>query len=301
MTDTGGILMANSHVLENDVLRIAVSDAGAELISVFDKEKQAERIWTADPAVWNRHSPVLFPFVGKVKDGKYRYGGKEYAMKTQHGFARDMEFTCLEETPVAVKHCLTATEATKEIYPFDFRLTVEHSIDPEQPRRLTVRWKIENLGDEQMIFAIGGHPGFLCPEGIKKEDCFIVFPDRQELCYISANAAGFALPEKKYTLLTDKGFAAYQPDIPDTWIFEDCQVETVGIATPDRKPFVTMHCAGFPMLAVWANPAGPFICLEPWFGRTDDEGFTGSAEEKKSMQSLPGGSEKDISYSVIFH
>ena len=129
--------MANVHVLENDVLRIAVSDAGAELISVFDKEKQAERIWTADSAVWNRHSPVLFPFVGKVKDGKYRYGGKEYTMKTQHGFARDMEFTCLEETSLAVNHRLTATEATKEIYPFDFRLTVEHSIDPEQPRRLT--------------------------------------------------------------------------------------------------------------------------------------------------------------------
>ena len=119
--------------------------------------------------------------------------------------------------------------------------------------------------------------------------------------YYQILQAGFALPEKKYTLLTDKGFAAYQPDIPDTWIFEDGQVETVGIATPDRKPFVTMHCAGFPMLAVWANPKGPVICLEPWFGRTDDEGFTGNAEEKKSMQLLSGGSEKDISYSIIFH
>ena len=293
--------MADVHVLENDALRITVSDAGAELISVYDKEKQAERIWTADPAVWNRHSPILFPFVGRVKEGKYRYGGKEYVMKTQHGFARDMEFACLEETPSVIKHCLTATEKTKEIYPFDFRLTVEHSIDPVQPRRLTVKWKIENLGDEQMVFSVGGHPGFLIPESIKKEDCFLVFPERQELCYIGANAAGFALPEKKYSLSLDKGFAAYQPDIPDTWIFEDGQVEEVGIATPDKKPFVTMYCAGFPMLAVWANPAGPFICLEPWFGRTDDEGFTGSAEEKKSMQLLPGGAEKDISYSVIFY
>ena len=138
MKDAGGIRMANVHVLENDVLRITVSDAGAELISVYDKEKQAERIWTADPAVWNRHSPVLFPFVGKVKDGKYRYGGKEYAMKTQHGFARDLEFACLEATPAVTKHSLAATEKTKEIYPFDFRLTVEHSINPKQPRRLAV-------------------------------------------------------------------------------------------------------------------------------------------------------------------
>ena len=62
-----------------------------------------------------------------------------------------------------------------------------------------------------------------------------------------------------------------------------------------------MHCAEFPMLAVWANPKGPFICLEPWFGRTDDEDFTGNAEEKKSMQLLPYSSARDISYSVIFH
>ena len=46
------------HVMENDFLRVTVSDHGAELISVWDKERGQERIWQADPAVWNRHAPV---------------------------------------------------------------------------------------------------------------------------------------------------------------------------------------------------------------------------------------------------
>ncbi len=89
------------HIIENEYLRVSIADAGAELTSV--KTRNIERIWTADPAVWNRHAPILFPFVGKVMDGKYRIGNVEYPMATQHGFARDMGFACIEETPTSVK------------------------------------------------------------------------------------------------------------------------------------------------------------------------------------------------------
>ena len=289
-----------TRVLENDSVKVTVADAGAELISVFDKKMGSERIWTADPEIWNRHAPILFPFVGKVMGGKYRIDDTEYMMKMQHGFARDMEFTCQEETAFSVKHCLTATDHTREIYPYEFRLTVRHSIHPGQSRQLAVEWTIENLGDERMFFSIGGHPGFLMPMGVKKENCYLVFPGQNELRYIGANAAGFALPQEVHTLRTDHGFARYQEDIPDTWIFEDHQVGCIGIAGPDKKPIVTMHCEQFPMLAVWANKNGTFICLEPWFGRTDDDGFTGSIEEKKSIEALDPGRKKTISYTIEF-
>ena len=84
------------HVLENDFLKVAIADAGAELSSVVDKESGLERLHDANPDVWNRHAPILFPFVGKVVGGTYRIGEKEYEMKTQHGFARDMEFEFVE-------------------------------------------------------------------------------------------------------------------------------------------------------------------------------------------------------------
>ena len=286
--------MTTTHSLENANLRVTVADAGAELISVFDKTRQAERIWTGDPAVWNRHAPILFPFVGKVTNGAYRVGGKEYPMKTQHGFARDMDFARVAETADSVTHCLTATDGTRAVYPYEFRLTVKHTL---ADRRLQVAWTVENQGDDTMYFSIGGHPGFLLPEGVRKEDAFILFPGAEELTYISANPAGFALPEQKKL----SGSAVrYQADIPDTWIFENNQVRQVGIATPDGQPWVMMRCEQFPMLAVWANPKGPFICLEPWFGRTDDEGFSGTVDQKPGVQRLHPGEKREIAYAMDF-
>ena len=284
------------HIIENDALKVTVADKGAELISALDKRTGNERIWTGDPAVWNRHAPILFPFVGKVFDGKYRIGEKEYPMKTQHGFARDMEFVCVEATPTSVKHSLTADDWTRERYPYDFRLTVEHRL---AGRQLCVTWTVENLGVGEMLFSIGGHPGFLLPGGVNKEDCSICFPGADALEYISVNPAGFALSDIKSLPLTE-GRAKYQPDIPDTWIFEHGQVKQVGIVLPDGTPYVMLNCEQFPMLAVWANPKGPFICLEPWFGRTDNDGFTGTIDQKPDVQRLDAGEMREISYNIEF-
>jgi len=285
-----------THILENEHLRVTVADRGAELISVWDKARDAERIWTGEPEVWNRHAPILFPFVGKVIDGKYRAEGREYPMKTQHGFARDMDFTCVEAGAALVRHTLTDSEWTRERYPYPFRLTVTHRLEGD---RLHVEWTVENPGDGTMFFSIGGHPGFLPPDGARKEDCAILFPDMDALHYIGTSAAGFALPGRKTLALTD-GRAPWQDDIPDTWIFEDGQVKAVGLADPDGRPFVMLDCEQFPMLAVWANPKGPFICLEPWFGRTDDAGFTGTIDQKKGVQSLNAGATRRFEYSMAF-
>ena len=286
----------NTHIMENDSMRVTVSDAGAELVSVFDKEKNAERVWVADPSVWDRHAPILFPFVGRVTGGKYRIADREYTMKTQHGFARDMDFACTGETAASVTHCLSATDQTREIYPFDFRLTVTHRLEG---KRLYIGWTIENAGEDRMYFSIGGHPGFLMPEGVRKEDCRMVFPGADSLRYRYANKAGFIVPGEK-TLSLKEESVSWQEDIPDTWVFEDGQVRNVGILLPDGTPFVMLHCEQFPMLAVWANPKGSFICLEPWFGRTDDEGFEGTIDQKKDIQSLEKGGKREIGYSIDF-
>ena len=289
------------HTLENESLRIRVADHGAELSSVYDKENGCERLWGADPAVWNRHAPILFPFVGRVYDKTYRVGGKEYAMKTQHGFARDLDFACTEETADALCHELCANAETKAIYPWDFRLVVRHRLDRDDPRLLHVEWAVTNRSDEIMFHSIGGHPGFLMPAGVRKEDCLIGFPGKDALRYFCASPAGFGLPEQEKRLTLELGRAPYAPDIPETWIFEGHQVDAVQILRPEGTPWVTLRCAQFPILAVWANPDGPFLCLEPWFGRCDDEGFAGDVSEKPFVEKLAPGETARYAYSIAFH
>ena len=125
-------------ILENEALFVEIADKGAELCRVWDKEAGIERIWNADPTIWNRYALILFPFVGKVNGGKYRLGGMEYEMKTQHGFARDLDFVCVEESRNSVSHVLTASDATRLIYPFEFKLKVRHYLDESDPRHLHI-------------------------------------------------------------------------------------------------------------------------------------------------------------------
>ena len=289
------------HILENEALSLEIADRGAELCRVRDREAGCERLWGADPAVWNRHAPILFPFVGKVIGGKYRLNGREYEMKTQHGFARDLDFVCTEKTKSAVCHVLCATEATRRRYPFDFRLQVRHRLDEANPRLLHVEWEVSNTGAEIMYYAIGGHPGFLPPPGIKKEDCFLGFPGKTRLCYISADPAGFAVPDVLHELPLADSAAPYGKTLPETWIFENRQLSRVQLLRPDKSPWVTLNCEGFPILAVWANAAGPFVCLEPWYGRTDDAGFAGELPDKVCEERLAPGETKRIAYSMEFH
>ena len=289
------------HILETEALSFAVADKGAELSRVWDRELGCERLWSADPAIWNRHAPILFPFVGRVVDGKYRHNGREYEMKTQHGFARDLDFVCTEETSTELCHMLCATEQTRRLYPFDFRLLVRHRLDPDNPRLLHIGWEICNTGAETMYYAIGGHPGFLPPEGTKKEDCCIGFPGRSRLRYISADPAGFAVPGELHELTLRDSLTPYAPNLPETWIFEDRQVSAAQLVRPDGRPWITLRCEDFPILAVWANAAGPFVCLESWCGRTDDEGFAGEISEKVCEERLAPGEKRQIAYSIEFH
>lgn len=48
------------RVLENDFLKVTIDDHGAELVSIYDKEKDREVIWQGDPRFWGRHAAGSF-------------------------------------------------------------------------------------------------------------------------------------------------------------------------------------------------------------------------------------------------
>ena len=45
--------------LENEELLIRVERRGAELSRIYDKRTGRDLLWEADPAVWERHAPIL--------------------------------------------------------------------------------------------------------------------------------------------------------------------------------------------------------------------------------------------------
>ena len=76
--------------ISNEFLELVVSSHGAEKQSLVSKETNISYLRDIDQ-YWNRHAPLLFPIVGKLRDLKTFINNKEYSMN-QHGFLRDQEF-----------------------------------------------------------------------------------------------------------------------------------------------------------------------------------------------------------------
>lgn len=299
--------------ISNEKLAISVKQHGAELASIVSSGR--EYLWQADEAFWKRHSPVLFPIVGAVWNGEYRSHGNTYKMG-QHGFARDMDFCLVAETESELRYRLTSNEETKQKYPYDFCLEIGYRI---QNNRIKVLWHVENTGDETMSFQIGAHPAFFWPMLTDEQiECGVVamtksLSDNDERGFFRLEANGKILPVsviteggcvgKESQIETDEeGFLQLDTDTfnNDALIFEDSQVKKVTLCRQDKQPYLSLEFTS-PLVGLWSPPGkrAPFVCIEPWYGRTDSVGFSGEYEEKAWMQSLVPGKTFDASYDII--
>ena len=154
-----------------------------------------------------------------------------------------------------------------------------------------------------MYFSIGGHPAFCVPAlpGTKRSDYYLSFEGQDCLEYIRLDLKkGLAIPEVKYTLPLTDGKAPIADGMfdKDALVFENGQIKKVGIALPDGTPYVTMYCEQFDRVGIWSKPEGPFVCLEPWAGRTDDLDFAGELKDKTGESCLHAGESMSFSHTI---
>ncbi|MDD6216785.1 MAG: aldose 1-epimerase family protein [Roseburia sp.] len=286
------------YELSNDEIKIGVSSFGAELKSLKDTKTNQEYMWDANPDYWKRTSPVLFPIVGSLQDGAYSFAGKTYAM-SQHGFARDMEFALVEKTENELLFALEDTKETREKYPFAFRLEIGYRIEG---RNVTVSWKVSNKQDEKMYFSIGGHPAFLCPvhAGEKQTDYKIYFEDAKEITAGILSSHG-TLSEKQKTYPLENGYLAITNDLfdEDALIVEHHQAQKVSLCDPSGKAYLTVSFTA-PLFGIWspAKKNAPFVCIEPWYGRCDKEGFNGDLTQREYGNCLEANEQFEQQYTI---
>ena len=291
--------------LENDELLVTVARRGAELTRIYDKKADREVLWCAEPSVWNRHAPVLFPFVGKCYEGAYVHDGKEYGM-TPHGFARDMDF---EPLLCDMDECwfrLKDTPETYEKYLFHFEVEIGHRLEG---RTIEVMWKVANRDSGEMLFMMGGHPAFQVPEGKNIYDFTFEFNRRgcregqftDCLHYLAPNANGYEKEELQGNLKLSEGRVPLTKGFFDTaltYMFDEAQVSSVSLMV-DGSPYVTLECSDFPYLGIWTMEAThPFVCLEPWYGICASDGYKGELKDRRGIISLPGWENWQKSYQI---
>ncbi len=289
--------------LENEKLKVQILGKGAEVRSIYGKEKELEYIWNADPKYWNRSSPVLFPFIGNLKNKTYRHEGIEYAMG-QHGFVRDMEFEVISHKDDEIWFAVKETEETLVNYPFCFVLEIGYRLEGSN---LKVLWKVKNTNERDMHFSIGAHPAFSCPlyNDDKQIDYYLKFFDKDG--NVMESFVNKLLGQGGLTSLrteirnTPEGLLPITEDLfdIDTLILENNQAKRVALVDGNKQEYVAVTFDA-PIISIWSptRKNAPFVCLEPWYGRCDFEGFTGELKDREYGNTIGAGEVFEAEYTI---
>jgi len=282
-------------IIKNDKIAAEIDLHGAELTSLRNLESDEELIWTADKDYWGRHAPMLFPIVGKVWNGEYHVGDQIYRLP-QHGFARDLNFTTLCQDTDSIVLALESNDITLKVYPFKFRIEATYKLEGSS---LVVEWRIKNPGSETMYFQIGAHPGFKYRDFDKNDFIHGYFrltqaeepvsrmiigqltPDG----YRSENAGMIELDSDAMLPITKGLFAG------DALVLEEHQIDQVILYDKDCNPYIAVETKDAPVWGLWSPPGknAPFVCIEPWMGRCDVEGYEGDITGRDYINKLEPG------------
>jgi galactose mutarotase-like enzyme len=282
------------HTLASSGISATIKADGAELCSLKNSEG-AELLWQAGPA-WPRHSPNLFPIVGRLKNDELKHRGKTYPM-TQHGFARDMTFAWRERGKTSCTLDLADDATSHSRFPFAFRLAVTYVVDQVH---LDVRFEVSNTGDEILPASLGGHPAFNWPllPGLPKDAYGIHFL-KEEPAPIRRLKGGLLREKPEPTPIEGKYLALSEQLFTDDAVILDRPASTSIRYAADRGPSIGLQWQGFRELGIWSKPDGaPFLCLEPWRGFASPVDFDGEFLDKPGIMKIQPGKTEILSYRI---
>lgn len=287
-TNANKIDIMENIEIQNDLLSVRINFKGAELSSVYNKKENIEHIWQADETVWGRHAPILFPIVGKVKDGKYKVDGKDYFLG-QHGFARDRIFELEEITETKVVFKLESDDDSLKIYPFNFSLFVIYNLEGA---KLNICYEVVNTDTKDILFSLGAHPGFTVPFNSKSsfEDYYLEFEKNEttDKLLLSENGLLSGEVHEKFLDSTNVIPLKYETFSKDALVFEKLESSFIIIKSKKTDISLKVGIDNFPLLGIWTMPGkdAPYVCIEPWYGVADSESSTGKFEDKKAINKL---------------
>jgi galactose mutarotase-like enzyme len=280
--------------LHGNGISATIVGQGAELVSLRGAHG-TELLWQAGPA-WRRHSPVLFPIVGRLKGDQLRHQGRIYPI-TQHGFARDKPFAWTKRGSRSCTLVLTDDADTRAHYPFAFRLAVTYRLDR---RQLGVTFDITNTGDEPLPASIGAHPAFNWPllPDLSKTDYRLTFAD-DERASIRRLEDGLLLATPQPTPIDGKILALSEHLFDDDAVILDRPASASVRYGADRGPAIEMSWQGFRELGIWSKPGGaPFLCIEPWYGIASPADFDGEFADKPGLMLIAPAAKRVLTYRI---
>lgn len=273
--------------LESQGYTAVVSETGAELVSLRDPSGE-EFMWSGDAEFWTGRAPILFPVVGRLKEGRYTLDGQTFEMP-KHGLVRRKVWALESQSPARVSFSTRADDKTTQHYPFDFELITSFDLDGP---RLKISYQVINHGGSEMLFSLGSHPAFALPISAQDglDQWSVEFSEKETLDrqlldggLIGANPTRNYLDNTSTVELSDSVFN------DDSLIFFGIKSQRLDLVHQSRGKRLSLHTGGAPDLGIWSMPNAPYVCIEPWFGYDDPVGTSGDLRDKPGLVSLAAG------------
>lgn len=258
--------------IKNEYLTVGINTVGAEFDYII--KDNINRLYQRGEQ-WGRQSPLLFPIVGRTRNSAYYYNDNKYFMKENHGFANKSEFSVLTHNNNSIELLLNDSSSTLEIYPFKFHLLVIYEL---KGNSIHTTWKVQNNDTKDMLFNIGGHPGFKfnCDDNATYNDYIVSF--NNEIDYCIYNVINNELD--KLVTYGDKIKEVNMSSLirkHNTVIFKN--VDNATMKYKDKSIRIDTKA---PYLAFWhpdiENPS--FLCIEPWYGLPEEVTYKQNLEDK---------------------
>jgi galactose mutarotase-like enzyme len=261
--------------LSNSQISVEIKTLGAELCSIKNKLNR-EFMWEGNPNFWGKHSPILFPIVGTLKNNTFYHNNTKYTL-TRHGFARDMDFELIEKTEDSATFSIQSNSETLLNYPFEFELQMQYTLINTT---VELDYKVVNKDNSEIPFSIGAHPAFSLPSNF--ENYSLDFEKVEPLEYTLLENDLVSQQIEKIHTDTNRVPLTYELFKRDALIFKKLQSNSLSIIEKG-KPILKVHFEDFPSLGIWTKVGAPFICIEPWFGYSDTTESNGNLFEKEGV------------------
>jgi galactose mutarotase-like enzyme len=160
---------------------------------------------------------------------------------------------------------------------------------------------VRNLEDHKSLPAsFGFHPALRwpLPYGEPRASHFLTFEKEEPAPVRRLDPQGLLIAEKFETpvrqrklQLRDDLFAA------DALVFDNIASGRVCYGA-EQGPRLELEFPGMPNLGIWTKPGAGFICIEPWYGFADPQGFSGDFRAKPGIALLAPGAHKEFAMSI---
>lgn len=289
------------YSIENKILKATVDTSGAQLQSVYSKATETEYLWQGDPAYWAGRAYNLFPTIGRMYKNTYTYDGNEYSLRC-HGIARYRAFQLTDRTATKLTFRLTEDEDSLKEYPFKFEFFIRYEL---KEATLEISFIVKNTDEKELIFALGGHPGFNVPFGNGAfEDYYLEFSEKTKVLFHTLSESKFMTGEKLPLPLTEGVRLPLRHELFDNdaaILGNTCR--EISLKSKADPRYVTVKYPDFRYLGVWHTPEtdAPFVCIEPWSALPATDGVITDLSAKEDMTRLAPGKTYKTSWSIEIH